>query len=492
MFFSVIIVKSKANKYCIIFAYKIISDLITGSKMNKTSLTKDMLVNLTEVLLNKWYPLCIDRLYGGYYSNLAFNWEVMPQQDKMIVTQARHIWCCSKAASFLDNDIYRENAYHGFKFLKDVMWDKEYGGFYQIRSREGGMTDYHNFMDEKRAYGNAFAVYGLAALHKLTGDESVLKLAAGAFNWIESNCFDKEYNGYFQFFTRENIPFDKNSAHQTRAVDASEAGYKDQNSSIHLLEAYTELYNTWKTPEVYVKLNNLLTLIRDKMVTDKGYLTLFFDRQLNPVSFINAPAEVREKNFGLDHVSFGHDYETAFLMLEASHSLGLNNDITTLRTSKKMVDHAINNGWDKINGGFFDEGYYFRESTECEIIKDTKVWWAQAEGLNALLLFSKIFPEEKKYYELFEKMWDYIKFYLIDKEFGDWYWGSLEKEPFYRTEPKGSIWKCTYHNGRALMNCIKMLADENFSLYKSNKKFRQEKKQFDEFINHWKETASNI
>jgi mannobiose 2-epimerase len=30
------------------------------------------------------------------------------------------------------------------------------------------------------------------------------------------------------------------------------------------------------------------------------------------------PQEIREKNYGLDHVSFGHDYETAFLMLEAS------------------------------------------------------------------------------------------------------------------------------------------------------------------------------
>jgi mannobiose 2-epimerase len=460
--------------------------------MTKKNIAKELLINLAEVLLNKWYPLSVDKEYGGFYSNLAFDWNIMPEQDKMIVTQARHIWCLSKAASFLDNEYYKETAYHGFRFLKDALWDEQYGGFFQIRSREGGFSDFNGFMDEKRTYGNAFGVYGLAALHKLTGADEVLALACEAFNWIESHSFDPEYNGYFQFLTREGNPFGKNSNYQTKAVDAVEAGYKDQNSSIHLLEAYTELYNTWKSPAVCEKLNNLLILIRDKMVTEKGYLTLFFDRQLNPVSFREASAEVREKNFGLDHVSFGHDYETAFLMLEASHLLGIRNDVKTLSVAKKMIDHAIDNGWDKINGGFFDEGYYFRDSTSCEIIKDTKVWWAQAEGLNALLLFSRIFPDEKKYYELFEKMWDYIKFYLVDKEFGDWYWGSLEKEPFYRTEPKGSIWKCTYHNGRALMNCIKMLADENFSLYKTNKKFRKEKKQFDEFINHWKSAAANL
>jgi mannobiose 2-epimerase len=459
--------------------------------MKSEKILEEFLFNLEHQIIRKWYPLCVDKIHGGYYSNLSYNFEVMPQQDKMIVSQARHIWACSKFAEFFNNESFREIAYHGFKFLRDKMWDEQYGGFYFIRSREGRMSDYNGFYDEKRTYGNAFAVYGLAALYELTHDEEALELAKKAFHWIEEKSADKIDNGYFQFLTREGIPFGINSDHKTNAVDKSEVGFKDQNSSIHLLEAYTELYNVWKSPELYKRLKNILFLIRDVICTEKGYLNLFFDNKWNPVSFRNAPEEIRKKNYGLDHVSFGHNYETAFLMLEASYVLGLENDNTTLNKAKKMLDHAIEYGWDETNGGFFDEGYYFEENGNCEIIKDTKVWWAQAEGLNALLLFSKIFPDEKKYYELFLKQWNYIKKYLIDLENGDWYWGSLEKEPFYIKEPKSTIWKCTYHTGRALMNCIKMLDDGKQSI-SNNPGYQREKKIFHSFIDHWKNIAKVI
>jgi mannobiose 2-epimerase len=268
-----------------------------------------------------------------------------------------------------------------------------------------------------------------------------------------------------------------------------EAGYKDQNSSIHLLEAFTELYGVWRNPKVRERLEELLVLIRDKITHPKGYLQLFFERDWTPVSFRYASPEIRDANYRLDHVSFGHDYETAFLMLEASYKLGLKNDTATLYTAKKMLDHAIENGWDNSSAGFFDEGYYYSEEGECKIIKHTKNWWAQAEALNALLIFSKIFPNEKRYYKLFLQEWDYIKKYLIDHEHGDWYWGSLEKEPHYKTAPKGTIWKATYHNGRALMNSILMLSDEDSELFQSNEKFRELKSEFDDFIDHWQKTA---
>jgi mannobiose 2-epimerase len=71
-------------------------------------------------------------------------------------------------------------------------------------------------------------------------------------------------------------------------------------------------------------------------------------------------------------------------MLEASHVAGLKNDTATLRVAKKMVDHSLNTGWDNKSGGFFDEGYYFRDKSGMTIIRDTKNWWAQAEGLNTL------------------------------------------------------------------------------------------------------------
>jgi len=462
-----------------------------NKKTASPSIVNELLNNLQIGIIPKWYPLCVDKIYGGYYSNLSSNFEIMPDQDKMIVSQARHIWATSKFAAFFDKEMFKDIANHGFEFLKNKMWDDKFGGFYQMRNRKGEVSDYHGFYVEKRTYGNAFAVYGLAALFDLTKDEEVLELAKNCFKWIENKAADNFQNGYFQFLTRDGNVFDKNSLHKTKASDLKEVGYKDQNSSIHLLEAYTELYNVWKSPELESRLKNILFLIRDVQTTKDGYLNLFFEPDWKPVSFRNAPEETRENNYGLDHVSFGHNYETAFLMLEASYTLGIENDIKTLTVAKRMLDHAIDNGWDKNTAGFFDEGYYFEENGKCKIIKDTKVWWAQAEGLNALLLFSKIFPKEKKYYKLFLKQWEHIKKYFIDSTNGDWYWGSLEKEPFYVNEPKSTIWKCTYHTGRTLMNCIKMLDDGTLSISNS-KGFIKEKEHFHKFISHWKNIADRM
>lgn len=458
--------------------------------MNK--IRDEMYFQLKDNLLDKWYPKVIDYETGGFFTNLSYNFQLSNSQEKMIVTQARNIWTLSKAADFYGNKDYINFAFHGFEFLQNKIWDKKNGGFYQIRNRVGNYSDIEGWRNEKRTYGNAYGLFALASLYNSTKNESVFEFAKQVFNWLENFAHDKIHKGYFQFLTEDCKVFNKESEYKSIASDSIEVGYKDQNSSIHLLEAFTEFYNVYKSELLKERLTEMLFLIRDVITTDKGYLQLFFDEKWEPISFRNSPKDIREKNYGLDHVSFGHDYETAFLMLEASHVLKLDNDIKTLQVAKKMVDHAIENGWDENNGGFYDEGYYFENDGKCKIIKNTKTWWAQAEALNIYLIMSQIFPQEKKYLEIFFKEWEYVKNYLIDHENGDWYWGGIDREPFNKTEPKGKIWKGTYHNGRSLMNCISILADNKYSLNNISEGFKRKKIETNNFINHWKKVVEKL
>ncbi|MCL5021434.1 MAG: N-acylglucosamine 2-epimerase, partial [Bacteroidetes bacterium] len=87
---------------------------------------------------------------------------------------------------------------------------------------------------------------------------------------------------------------------------------------------------------------------------------------------------------------------------------------------------------------------------------------------------------------------DYVKNSLLDYDHGDWFEGGLDKEPHFKTGPKGHIWKCNYHTGRAMMNCIKMLADDEFQPMKENRGFRETKEETDKFIAHWQKTAEKI
>jgi len=420
-------------------------------KMQKRAISAEM-QRVLDREFQLWYPLSIDTIDGGFYSDINYKWQLEGTQNKMIVTQARHVWSTANGAMFYQKDnVLRTVGAHGVKFLKDRMWDKEFGGFYDLVDRRGEPIR-ENGQIIKRAYGNAFAIYGLAAYYKASGDTAALALAQETFRWLEQHSYDAEYGGYFQFLSREGVPFTE--------------GYrgtppKDQNSTIHLLEAFTELYKVWPDQELKERLQSLLQIVRDTITTGKGSMVLFFKRDWTPISYRDSNPDVREKNYEFNHVSFGHDVETAYLMLEASEALGMKHDTTTLRTAKRMVDHTLAYGWDQERGGIFDGGYYFRGEDRPTIVRRTKEWWSQIEAFNSLLMMSELFPEEERpYFDAFCAQWEYCKKYLIDDEHGGWYWGGVDIVPTNRTFPKGTIWKGNYHTSRGLINCIKRLGRE--------------------------------
>lgn len=418
-----------------------------NNKAEKRKIAEEIVQHLQQELLEVWYPQSIDKQFGGFLSTFTYDFKPTGAQDKMIVTQARHTWTNSKAAGhYPDIKIFKDGARHGFLFLKNVMWDKTYGGFYQLVDRQGKVKG----GDNKTAYGNAFAIYALAAYYEQSKDTAALRLAKDAFMWLEKHSHDPVHKGYFQHLQRNGTPIPRTSSTPSQ----SDIGYKDQNSSIHLLEAFTDLYHIWGDPLVRQRLSELLGLIRDKIVTPAGHMTLFFQPDWTPVSFADSSEASILRHRYLDHVSFGHDVETAFLLLEASAALRDENP-RTLVVAKKMVDHALENGWDDSTGGFYNEGYYFKNKPGITITDNSKNWWTQAESMNTLLFIAGIYEEDgEKYYQKFKQLWEYNKKYMIDHEHGDWYEEGLDRDPQRKTALKGHIWKATYHQYRALNNCV--------------------------------------
>jgi mannobiose 2-epimerase len=423
---------------------------------DRKKIADEMEYSIQNELLNKWYPQSVDSLDGGFISSYTYDFKPTGPQDKMIVTQARHTWTTAKASEKYPNvSYYLACSKHGFEFLRDKMWDKTYGGFYNLVDRQG--NDKSDRAKPKEAYGNAFGIYGLAAYYKASHDTGALNLAKKAFMWLEKHSHDPVYKGYYQHLERNGTPIKRGKD----VPSTSDLGYKDQNSSIHILEALTELYGVWPDPLLRERLQEMLLLIRDKITTPRGNLILFLTPTWQPISNRDSSEASILKHRNLDHVSFGHDVETAYLMLEASYALGIKNDEKTLMKGKRMVDHALRNGWDSTVGGFYDEGYYFKNKKGITIIRDSKNWWAQAEGMNTLLLMADKFPNDQMhYFDKFKQLWQYAKTYLIDHEYGDWYEGGLDKEPEKRTALKGHIWKATYHHYRSMSNCVERLRNE--------------------------------
>jgi len=160
------------------------------------------------------------------------------------------------------------------------------------------------------------------------------------------------------------------------------------------------------------------------------------------------------------HLTYGHDVETAFLLLETAHVLELEEDEPTHMIAKRLVDHSLESGWDQEYGGFFDAGK--EVDGKIEIINRNKSWWGLVEGMNALLLMHRLHPHDSLAYDrLFLKSWEHIDSFLIDKEHGGWYNAALDTSPESIHGAKSHIWKTTYHNTRGMINCILMLRDKN-------------------------------
>ncbi|HEV8507236.1 MAG TPA: AGE family epimerase/isomerase [Chitinophagaceae bacterium] len=419
-------------------------------KAERLQIANEIENSIQHEMLNKWYPQNMDTLNGGFLTSYTYDFKPTRDQDKFIVTQARHTWSTSKASMRYPAVVYyKVLAQNGYRFLHDVMWDKKYGGFYTMVGRKGNVID-----STKNAYGNAFGIYALAAYCKLANDPDALSFAQEAFMWLEKHSHDPVHKGYYQHMQRNGTPMQRTAT----TPGTAETGYKDQNSSIHLLEAFTELYAVWPNDLLRERLSEMLLLIRDTMIGNKGYLTLFFQPDWTPVSIRDSSDEYIMAHHGLDYVSFGHNVETSYLLLEASHTLDIQNDTATLRIAKQMVDHALQNAWDSKTGGFYDAGYYFRNKTGLTIISKEKNWWSQAEAMNSLLLMSDLFPnDEMKYYDKFKQQWKYIQTYMIDHINGDWYANGTDIDPKIKTALKGHIWKGNYHQFRAMMNCVDRL-----------------------------------
>lgn len=427
--------------------------IVSGSSYAAMSDTLEK--SLNEEIINVWYPRIIDSTYGGYFTNFSYDWDKLPHQEKSIVYTARHVWTTSMLyQQYPDRKEFLTYAAQGFEFMKKHLWDDTYGGYYIVVGQDGSQID--SLGDEKRIYGQAFAIYGLSKYYEVSKNEEVLEWTKKSFQWIEEKAHDPVNGGYYEDLLRQGAPLLAADTLSIQLNDRLMRGYKDFNSSIHILEALTTLYHVWPDNLVRQRLEEMFHVVRDTMVTEPGFLQLYFEPDWTHVTGSMQEGNDQRNSWFFDHVTFGHDIETAYLLYEAAEALEMY-DEETASICKMLVDHTIRKGWDEENGGFFERGLYVTPDS-LKIIDDHKSWWSQVEALNSLLLMHDLYPEaDIDYYTYFLRQWLYIDQYLIDHAYGGWYGGGLDTNPEIKNAQKAHNWKTAYHNGRGMVNCINRL-----------------------------------
>jgi mannobiose 2-epimerase len=398
---------------------------------------------LREELTRHWYPQAVDRQRGGFHQAFARDWSPLPDENIFLVYQSRMTWTAAAFARYspAHRDEFTGYARHGVAFLDRVMRDQEFGGFHWMLDPLGRLDP--KLGDEKHVYGIAFVIYAASTVRDVTGDDLALQVARDAFDWLEQHAHDAEHGGYFEALRRDGTPilaWDENAPIDRRADRVGiYYGFKTMNVHIHLLEAMTALSRVDRRPVVRERLRELLGLVRDRIAVEPGALNLYLTRDWRAI-----PA----------HDSFGHDIETAYLLVEAAEALGTPEDPKTWAMARRLVDHALDWGWDDELGGFYDKG----ESFGGPAWDRKKVWWTEAEGLNALLVMHHQFGDRTdRYAQAFRKQWEFIDKHLIDPVHGGWFAETTRDGTLIGDGAKANPWKANYHTARAQMNVATLL-----------------------------------
>ncbi len=378
--------------------------------------------NLTGNILPFWIEHTIDPA-GGFYGTVRNDGSAVADADKGSILNARILWTFSKAYGLYGNESYRLAADRAADYVINHFIDAKYGGVFWLLDNEGGMKD-----GTKQTYATAFTIYGLAEHFRVTGQQKSLETALALYRTLETKVHDKQKQGYIETFERDY------TRTQAKGVDGMVGATKTMNTHIHLLEAYTTLYQVWPDKGLKENLKELLGILGSRLYdAQRGHLILYADDDWHSLEEVD---------------SFGHDIETSWLMSEAAAAVGE-------EALKKKVDaQAVRMVDVAIAEGLHPDGVMLYERNEKGYRKNLS-WWPQCETIIGCVNAWQI-TGDAKYLRIARRNWDYVKTHFVDNVHGGWYKG-LTEEGKPTDEPKVSMWNCPYHNSRMAYELIARL-----------------------------------
>ncbi len=398
-----------------------------------------------DALLNAWFPRSIDPIDGGFLCDFDYRWRPSGPQHKMLEFQARQTLAAARGArSGMRAEMLRDAALHGFRHLRDTQWDHRLGGWYRMLDRAGNPLE----SATKHGHGASYAISACVACYELTGRPECLELAKSAFGWLEKHAHDAVNGGYFVFYQQDGTPIlspDQAPSGTLRDAMGTPVGFKDANTTSDLLKGFSDLYRVWPDALLRHRAEELLGIVRDRLVVAPGVMHMYTHPDWTPVP---------------DFVRYGQVIRSANLLLSASEVLFGTVDSRTKQVAQSMIDAMLCIARDPELGGFLYAGSSFGpihlEGRPLSVA--SKAWWPQADGIRALLWFARLFPErEAEYRHHFTQLWEYIRRHLIDSRHGGWFSSGLDTDPGARTKPKAHAWKDCSHETEALVEGLLLL-----------------------------------
>ena len=396
--------------------------------MKQTDLMKQEVQDVLQTnILPFWLDKMIDRENRGFYGRIDGHGVLHPDAEKGAILNARILWTFSAAYRVLKRPEYLAAATRAKDYILEHFYDKEFGGIYWSLDCLGRPKD-----TKKQFYAIGFAIYGLSEYARATADREALDYAIRLFECIEQHSLDRKDNGYIEACTRE-----WGKIEDMRLSDFDANYPKSQNTHLHIIEPYTNLFRIWKNERLEKALRNLINIFTDKILNpETHHLDLFFDNDWTR---------------GAGHLeSYGHDIECSWLMHEAALVLGDEEVLRKVEPIVKLVAKASEKG---LNA---DGSMVHEANVDTGHVDDDLHWWVQAEAVVGFFNIYQYFGDEQAL-EKATHCWQYIKQNLVENENGEWYWSRHADGTLNLEDDKAGFWKCPYHNGRMCLELIERI-----------------------------------
>ncbi len=379
---------------------------------------------LQKNILRFWLDKMVDQEHGGFYGRIDGHEHLHADAEKGAILNARILWAFSAAYRVLGDKTYLEAASRAKHYIIDHFIDPEYGGVYWSLDCNGKPLD-----TKKQFYAIGFAIYGMSEYARATGDAEALKVAIDLYRCIEEHALDHEYNGYIEAMTRDWQPI------ADMRLSELDANYpKSQNTHLHIIEPYTNLYRVWKSDELKASLHNLIDIFTDRILNpETHHLDLFFDMDW-------------KRGAGALE-SYGHDIECSWLIHEAALVLG---DAEVLKKVEPIVEMVAKASEKGLNA---DGSMVHEANLDTGYVDSDLHWWVQAEAVVGFFNIYQYFGDESALQKA-QHCWTYIKENLIDNENGEWHWSRRKDGTLNLDDDKAGFWKCPYHNSRMCLEII--------------------------------------
>ena len=368
-----------------------------------------------------------DRENGGYYGYMDFDLSVNRKAPKGCIHNSRILWFFATAYRTLGKPQLLENARHAYRFMEHY-WDAQLGGVYWSCTYDGQPLD-----TMKHTYAQAFAIYGLAAYAQASGEREPLTRAMALYSLIESGM--KDSSGYLEAFDRSFHPLDNAKlSDNPHMMERGLVAEKTMNTMLHVMEAYTLLYEVGRDERVRNSLRDLISRITEQVYNPAANrMEVFFDPFMKSL---------------LDMQSFGHDIETSWLLDTAAKTVLADwerqpTEAMTTRLAQGVLERSLR------NGSLINEQVEGKEDP-------TRIWWVQAETMVGMAnLWQK--TADPALLIAMEAEWNYIQTTMVDPRKGsEWYW-RVDENGVPAHMPIVEPWKCPYHNGRMCMELMARL-----------------------------------